>query len=261
MVGESAPLATDFKISFNRYTTRGNRRYGNPGKEGKRGGGETNNTRTGALVKLPAPASKLGRCTGKSTADWEDLFAVDQPRLHSSFLLVYILLILPPPPPALLSLLSPSAPRSFSSMQNWGRVDRRPRMEAGCGDRGSTISSFYWIPGWLAPGYLETRPRKERFRVTTPAPPPRAPIRLYCRGFPRKLAVYFALPRIHDTMIAPPISVIGPKFFPLGGGRPWRRSEGYLFPPFSNLESFFFFFFFNKYNLFTAEICIIKIVL
>lgn len=27
--------ATDFKISFNRYTTRGNRRYGNPGKEGE----------------------------------------------------------------------------------------------------------------------------------------------------------------------------------------------------------------------------------
>lgn len=69
VVGESAPLATDFKISFNRYTTRGNRRYGNPGKEGGRGGGETNNTRTGALVKLPAPVSKLGRCTGKSTAD------------------------------------------------------------------------------------------------------------------------------------------------------------------------------------------------
>lgn len=67
-------------------------------------------------------------------------------------------------------------------------------------------------PGLVGAGHLENAAEEGTIlRNNSDPPPPRAPIRLYCRGFPRKLAVYFALLRIHDTtMIAPPISVIGP---------------------------------------------------
>lgn len=53
MVGESAPLATDFKISFNRYTTRGNRRYGNPGKEGGEEGERRTTHEQGPWLNCP----------------------------------------------------------------------------------------------------------------------------------------------------------------------------------------------------------------
>lgn len=105
-------------------------------------------------------------------------------------------------------------------------MDRRPRMERGrlveIVDR--RFQAFTGSPGWLAPGYLETRPRKERFRVTTPAPTSSRSNSAVLPRLSTQIGRVFC-PSTGSTipMIAPPISVIGPKFFPLGGG---GREEG-----------------------------------
>lgn len=91
-----------------------------------------------------------------------------------------------------------------SSAKNGGRLERS----------WIDVNSSFYRPRILAGWRRPLRNAAEEgtiLRNNSDPPPPRAPIRLYCRGFPRKLAVYFALLRIHDTtMIAPPISVIGP---------------------------------------------------
>lgn len=148
---------------------------------------------------------------------------MDQPRLHSSYLLVYILLILPPSFPPF------PLPRHgrFHRCKIEAGLDRRPRMERGrlveIVDR--RFQAFTGSPGWLAPGYLETRPRKERFRVTTPAPTSSRSNSAVLPRLSTQIGRVFC-PSTGSTipMIAPPISVIGPKFFPLGGGG--REEEG-----------------------------------
>lgn len=178
---------------------------------------------------------------------------MDQPRLHSSYLLVYILLILPPSSPPSPFLL----PRHgrFHRCKIEAGLDRRPRMERGrlveIVDR--RFQAFTGSPGWLAPGYLETRPRKERFRVTTPAPTSSRSNSAVLPRLSTQIGRVFC-PSTGSTipMIAPPISVIGPKFFPLGGGGrkegrgggrdAAQRAEGYFLPALL-LESFFLYFF------------------
>lgn len=176
---------------------------------------------------------------------------MDQPRLHSSYLLVYILLILPPSFPPF------PLPRHgrFHRCKIEAGLDRRPRMERGrlveIVDR--RFQAFTGSPGWLAPGYLETRPRKERFRVTTPAPTSSRSNSAVLPRLSTQIGRVFC-PSTGSTipMIAPPISVIGPKFFPLGGGGrkegrgggrdAAQRAEGYFLPALL-LESFFLYFF------------------
>lgn len=184
-------------------------------------------------------------------------------------------LLLPPclHPPDFASFFPPS-PFSPFPLPHHGRfhrckieagLDRRPRMERGrlveIVDR--RFQAFTGSPGWLAPGYLETRPRKERFRVTTPAPTSSRSNSAVLPRLSTQIGRVFC-PSTGSTipMIAPPISVIGPKFFPLGGGGEGRgggrdtaqRAEGYFLPALL-LESFFLYFFSN-----IKEMCIIKIV-
>lgn len=253
--------ATDFKISFNRYTTRGNRRYGNPGKEGEgereRRERDEQHTNPGPWLNCPhQPRNWVGARENRlqierTSSRWINRVSTPPTSLSTSS---WFCLLLPSPSPFPL-------PRHgrFHRCKIEAGLDRRPRMERGrlveIVDR--RFQAFTGSPGWLAPGYLETRPRKERFRVITPAPTSSRSNSAVLPRLSTQIGRVFC-PSTGSTipMIAPPISVIGPKFFPLGRG---GREEGTVTPPseqkvisfllsFSNL--FFFIFFQHKRDVY-----------